>query len=68
MTIQQLLKGRKPDESEVVSLEGESFYDIHPIPGFEDLIERIIIEWKNPRGWHQWYNHETKALVLLQLN
>lgn len=56
-------EGRKPDESGVISLEGESFYDINQIPGFEDLIEQVVIEWKNPRGWHQWYKHEMEVVA-----
>lgn len=50
-------EGRKEDEPGVVSLEGESFYEMNPISGFEDLIEQVVVEWKNPRGWHQWYKH-----------
>lgn len=56
-------EGRKPDEQGVVSLEGESFYDIHPISGFDDLIEQVVVEWKNPRGWHQWYKHDMEVVA-----
>lgn len=42
--------------------QGSCYFDFEEIPGFEDLKERVIIEWKNPRGWHQWYNNKMKVV------
>lgn len=49
--------GKIPDEEGVNSKEGESCYDLKPVPGFDDLVEQVVVEWKNPRAWHQWYVH-----------
>lgn len=56
-------EGRKPDEPEVVSSEGVSFYNMNPVSGFDDLIDHVIVEWKNPRGWHQWYKQEMNVVA-----
>lgn len=56
-------EGRMPDEAGIVSKDGESFYDMKTVPGFENLIEQVVVEWKNPRGWHQWYKHEMEVVA-----
>ena len=38
------------------------YFGFEEVPGFEDLKERVIIEWQNPRAWHQWYNNKMKVL------
>lgn len=31
------------------------YYVLEPVPGFEDLNERVVIDWgANARAWHQW--------------
>lgn len=54
--------GRIPDEPGVVSEEGDSFFDLNPVPDFEDLIHNVIVEWKTPRAWHQWYDNEMNVV------
>ncbi|MGD0655295.1 MAG: GIY-YIG nuclease family protein [Thermoguttaceae bacterium] len=39
------------------------FYDLELQTGFEDLENRIVIDWgKNTINWHQWFNKKGKEL------
>ena len=40
--------------------EAEHFYPLDKRPGFEDLEDRLVIDWgDNPRQWHQWFTDRT---------
>ena len=39
------------------SKPNECYFDFQEVPGFEDIKEKVIIKWHNPRVWHQWYNN-----------
>lgn len=42
-------------------------YKLTPVPGFEDLIGRVIIEWgKGTRSWHQWLKDKPVVEILPQ--
>jgi hypothetical protein len=35
--------------------EDDVYYELQTVPGFEDLKDRIVIDWgKGARAWHQW--------------
>lgn len=37
------------------------YYDLKRLPGFEDLEQRVIIDWgKSTRSWHQWLDRRDK--------
>jgi hypothetical protein len=41
-------------------------YEINEVGGFEDLKERVIVDWgKGAIGWHQWINNK-KAVIEIQ--
>ncbi len=41
------------------------FYRLSRVPGFEDLEERIVIDWGNStRSWHQWLSKKVVIEVL----
>lgn len=46
--------------------EGEAFfYDLEEVSGFENLKERIIIDWgKGTTSWHQWYENEKEVVEI----
>ena len=33
---------------------GVHAYDLQWMPAFDDLVERVVIAWANPRAWSQW--------------
>lgn len=36
-------------------MDARYWYDVTRRPGFEDLENRVIINWNNARAWHQWF-------------
>ncbi|HEU0197339.1 MAG TPA: GIY-YIG nuclease family protein [Nevskiaceae bacterium] len=41
------------------------FYTLSKVPGFEDLEERVVINWgASTRSWHQWLRHKEVTEVL----
>ena len=52
------------ETSEPCSKPDECYFDFEEVPGFEDLKERVIIEWNNPRTWHQWYSNKMKIVAV----
>lgn len=51
------------ETSEPSSKPNECFFDFQEVPGFEDLKEKIIVEWHNPRAWHQWYKNRMEVVA-----
>jgi hypothetical protein len=46
-------------------LEGNSFeYEMEEVKGFDDLRERVIINWRNPISWHQWIKNEMEVIQI----
>jgi hypothetical protein len=40
------------------------FYELERLPGFEDLEQRVIIDWgKATRSWHQWLTPKDKKVI-----
>ena len=40
-------------------------YDLEPVPGFEDLEDRVVIEWGNSAvSWHQWLDPDRPKEVI----
>lgn len=50
----------------IIDEEGKGFqYDLEEIIGFENLKERIIIDWgKGTTSWHQWYENEKEVVEI----
>lgn len=41
------------------------FYDLEKEPGYEDLENRVVIEWgASPRAWHQWLSQREVVEIL----
>jgi hypothetical protein len=45
---------RPPDGFPEVFGGYQFFYDLQAVSGFEDLQDRVIVEWGNTISWHQW--------------
>ncbi len=45
-----------------------SYYDFEEVTDFEVFKEKVVIEWSNPRGWHQWYRHKMYILDIEPLD
>lgn len=43
---------------------GNLFYQMEEIEGFEDMKERVIIRWKNAISWHQWISNEMEIIEI----
>lgn len=44
---------------------GEYYYALEEVPGFEDIKERVIMDWgKSTRSWHQWLTKKTVLEIL----
>lgn len=41
-------------------------YETEEVSGFEDLIEKIIVAWKNPIAWHQYISNEMGVIEIHQ--
>ena len=41
-------------------------YDLEWMVRFEDLVERLVIAWNNPRTWSQWADRNPKEVVELR--
>lgn len=42
----------------------ENYYDLDKLSGFEDLEERVIIDWgRSTRSWHQWLHRQDKEVI-----
>lgn len=40
------------------------YYDLEPVPDFDDFADRVIIDWgNNAIAWHQWYDKQSKEVV-----
>lgn len=40
------------------------YYDLSRLPGYEDLEQRVVIDWgKSTRSWHQWLDRHDKEVV-----
>lgn len=50
----------------IVDKEGKGYlYDLEELIGFENLKERIIIDWgKGTTSWHQWYENEKEVVEI----
>ncbi len=45
---------------------GFFIYEMNEVRGFEDLIEKVVIDWKNPISWHQWISNEMPVIEINQ--
>lgn len=63
----------KPDPKYVVdfpydgyfTVPGDIYYKLKPVPGYADLIDRVIIDWgKATRSWHQWLKDKPVIEIL----
>lgn len=41
-------------------------YEMEEVKGFEDLVEKIIIAWKNPISWHQYISNLMPVIEIHQ--
>lgn len=40
------------------------YYELTPVPDFENLVDRLVINWgDNTRAWHQWYHTQEKEVI-----
>jgi hypothetical protein len=45
--------------------EGGVHYELEEVPGFEDLKDRVVIDWgKGALAWHQWLKHKEVVEIL----
>ncbi len=40
------------------------YYQMEEMPGFEDLIERVVIKWSNAIAWVQWFKNEMEVIEI----
>jgi hypothetical protein len=46
-------------------VDGSIFYELEPVAGFDDLKDRIVIDWgKSPLAWHQWLTEKEVIEIL----
>ena len=46
---------------------GNVFYKMEEMPGFEELNERVIIDWgKSAISWHQWLHKNDKEVIAIE--
>jgi hypothetical protein len=44
--------------------DGRYYYDLQPVPEFEDLVDRLVIDWGgSARAWNQWYDRQPKEVT-----
>lgn len=50
-----------------VSFDGQKFhYELEEMPGFEDLVDRMVIDWGDATlAWHQWYSQRKEIVEIL---
>lgn len=42
------------------------FYELAELPGFDDLVDRLVVDWGSAtRMWHQWFRPKEKLVVEL---
>jgi hypothetical protein len=41
-------------------------YEMEEVPGFEELVEKVIIGWKNPISWHQYISNLMPVIEIHQ--
>ena len=51
------------ETSEPSSNPNECYFDFQEVQGFEDLKEKVIVEWHNPRAWHQWFTNQMHVVA-----
>lgn len=39
-------------------------YVMEEQPGFADLVDKVVVNWRNPRAWHQWISQEMEVVEL----
>jgi hypothetical protein len=51
---------------EMLEMDMDKFhYDLELVPGFEDLVDRVIIDWgSSALAWHQWLSEKEVVQVL----
>ena len=55
----------KGKTKKVITRKEESFwYDMEEVAGFEDLKEKVIVNWMNPISWHQWNTIDKETIVV----
>lgn len=43
---------------------GKIYYELEQVPEFDDLVDRVVIDWgNNAISWHQWYHRQEKEVV-----
>lgn len=44
--------------------DGRFYYDLDVVPEFEDLVDRLVIDWGGgTQAWHQWYDRQPKEVI-----
>ena len=44
--------------------DGKYFYNLQSVEGFEDLVDRLVIDWgANAIAWHQWHHKQAKEVI-----
>lgn len=47
-----------------VDNEGQYHYNLEELTTFNDFKDRLVINWTNPRAWHQWFHNGLNMDVL----
>ena len=40
------------------------YYQMEEMPGFEDLVERVVVKWSNAIAWVQWFKNEMEVIEI----
>lgn len=47
-----------------ISFDANFSYVMEEQPGFSDLIDKVVVNWRNPRAWHQWIDKPMEVVEL----
>lgn len=47
-----------------ISFGANFSYVMEEQSGFEDLVDKVVVNWNNPRAWHQWITNDMEVVEL----
>lgn len=51
-------------EEDGISFGANFSYVMEEQTGFSDLVDKVVIKWRNPRAWHQWIDKPMEVVEL----
>ena len=52
------------DEEHRTCPEDKYYYQLEEMPGFEDLVERVVVKWSNAIAWVQWFKNDMEVIEI----